>query len=275
MEKICPACGYSGNSEEMFCPGCGAAMIPAPADQTAAPKAAPQNFAPAAPVQPAPTDTGAYQPVQPTPAPTPYGTTMQSGNTSQYGNIPQQSSAPQYGSVPQQSSAPQYGGIPQQGGAPQFGNTPPYGAPQGYPQQNMQPTPYGNYTATAPKAPNKKKTGIIIGAAAAVVVLIIVLVVAFGGKGSHDLDGTYSLSGLKVDGEDYSAYISAFKDDYSMQIKGEDCKLEMGDEGTMDVKINQTEHYLYGEGESEKFYFSVAGSTITLTVDEVEMSFTK
>lgn len=292
MAKICPNCGYSAADNEKFCTACGTKLPEAaPAEQPAAVtepevkaepdvKAEPEVKAePVSCTQPAEQQTAAM-----TPPPVNYGAVNKGQPKPEIGN---QQNYPQYGAP--QNNVPQYG-APQNNvpryGAPQ-NNAPQYGAPQyGAPQYGAPQYGAPQYGAQAP-APKKKKTGLIIGIIIGVIILIggiVAIVAVSSGSNSggntiinsnvHDLDGSYELTGMKVDGQDYSSLLGYIDDEYYMTISGSDCKLVMGDQ-TLDINIDQANRKLVSSDTDETVAFSVSGSSITIAVDEVEMTFTR
>ena len=295
MAKICPSCGYEAADNEKFCTSCGAKLdVPAESVAEAEPVVPAAEAEPVAPVSDEPvgdpaaqfaaSQTGVPQYSAPQDRTPQYGASQNS--VPQYG-MPQ-NGAPQYGAP--QNGSPQYGapqnGTPQNGtpqygapqyGAPQYGASQ-YGAPQyGAPQYTV---PQYNSPTAATATVTKKKTGLIIGIAVGAVVLIAIIVAVImsgkggnggsnggsSGSGSTALNGSYSLTGMTVNGEDYSSLIGLLDDEYHLTINGDDCTLELGDE-KYELKINQSEHYLYAVNENDKIYFTVNGSSIFIEIE--------
>ena len=283
MAKICPSCGYEAQDNEKFCTSCGTKLdIPETRVETAAPEAAP----PAEPViqeEPAVVNTAQPEPmVQPDPVQPEYVQPAQYGAVQN--NIPQnnfsQNNIPQ-NNYPQnyypQNDPPQYGGA-------QY-TDPQYNAPQ-----------YSNFNYNAPQygaAPPKKKNTVLIVAIIVAAVVLVVGVIALiisnsgtkSGSGSNngntgivnmtgDLDGEYMLTGMAIEGQDYSSVLNLLENEYSMTIKGNSCTLVMDDE-TVNLKVDQSKQILYSDGIEENIEFSVNGDSIIIELDGTSMTFTK
>ncbi len=148
----------------------------------------------------------------------------------------------------------------------------PYGDPYGQ-------SPMDGVAVSAPAAPPKSHTGLIIGiivGVAVVAALVIMWVLGVFGGGNHD--GTYeldkaSLFGMEVTGEQLKTYgLDGSK--YSIKISGGSATLIMdGNEISCDVSFSGDKVSFSNGGQTLEG--TCSGNSITISYSGIELSFKK
>ena len=107
--------------------------------------------------------------------------------------------------------------------------------------------------------------------ALALVIVMVVAMVACGGGGKDPAVGTWKLTGMFMDGQDYSAYLG---------LLGMEMTLTLNEDGTgtMDamgesINITWSDGKITNEGES--IPFSVDGDKLTMEEDGTQLVFTR
>lgn len=106
----------------------------------------------------------------------------------------------------------------------------------------------------------------------AVMIVMIMSFAACDGSGAGaNIDGTYTLTGMTVEGEDYSSYLSLLGD-VTLAVSGTTATLTMYEE-TQELTVDTEAQTMNGNGTS--IAYTVSGDTITLAEGETLMVFTK